>query len=253
MLIAFDIGNTHTVIGIFDGDKLVHNFRLESERDRTVDEFALQISGLLKLKDINFSSVSKAIICCVVPALTRVFSKLCVKYFNVTPLIVNDNLKLDIEIKVDDPSTVGADRLVNVYACREIYGYPVVVVDLGTATTFDVLDNSGAYCGGAISPGMMISAQALFDRAAMLPNIELFSPSKSVGKNTKDAMLSGIVLGYVGLVDSMVKRLFAELNITGKVIATGGIARLVSQQSATITDLVPDLTLDGLRIIASKY
>jgi type III pantothenate kinase len=250
MLLVFDVGNTHTVFGLFNGRQLVSSWRVESDRQRTVDEYALQLLSLLSNAGVDRKSIDSIVISCVVPALTRVFSKLSQKYFELSPSVVGPDIKLGIDLDVDDPKGVGADRIVNALAARELFGAPSIVVDLGTATTFDVVGEDGRYKGGAISPGLVISAQALFDRAAMLPDIELKTPDMVIGRNTRDSMLSGIVYGYVALVDGMVDRLSRELTKQPAVVATGGLSRVISDQSVRIQKLVPELTLEGLRIIA---
>ena len=250
MLLVFDVGNTHTVFGLFNGRQLVSSWRVESDRQRTVDEYALQLLSLLSNAGVDRKSIDSIVISCVVPALTRVFSKLSQKYFELSPSVVGPDIKLGIDLDVDDPKGVGADRIVNALAARELFGAPSIVVDLGTATTFDVVGEDGRYKGGAISPGLVISAQALFDRAAMLPDIELKTPEMVIGRNTRDSMLSGIVYGYVALVDGMVDRLSRELTKQPAVVATGGLSRVISDQSVRIQKLVPELTLEGLRIIA---
>lgn len=250
MLLAFDVGNTHAVFGLFRDRQLVNSWRVESDRQRTVDEYALQLLSLLSNAGVDRKSVTSIIISCVVPQLTRVFTKLSSKYFEIAPAVVGPDIKLGIDLDVDDPKGVGADRIVNAIAARELYGAPSIVIDLGTATTFDLVGEDGRYKGGAIAPGLLISAQALFDRAAMLPDIELKRPDAVIGRNTRDSMLSGIVYGYVGLVDGMVERLSRELTKQPAVVATGGLSRVISDQSTRIQKLVPELTLEGLRIIA---
>ena len=251
MLLAFDVGNTHAVFGLFRDRQLVTSWRVESDRHRTVDEYALQLLSLLSNAGIDRREVDSIVISCVVPALTRVFSKLSQKYFEIAPAVVGaPDIRTGIELDVDDPKGVGADRIVNALAARELFGAPSIVVDLGTATTFDLVGEDGRYKGGAIAPGLLISAQALFDRAAMLPDIELKKPEAVIGRNTRDSMLSGIVYGYVGLVDGMVERFSRELSRQPAVVATGGLSRVISDQSAKIQKVVPELTLEGLRIIA---
>ena len=251
MLIAVDVGNTHIVIGVFQGTDLKHSFRLQSDIRRTVDEYALEILGLLNSVSIDKVQVSQIVVSCVVPALTRVFSKLSVKYFSLQPLIVGPGVKTGISIAVDDPRSVGADRIVNAVAARELYGAPIIVVDLGTATTFDVVSARGSYEGGVIAPGLVISADALFNRAAMLPSIELKRPHHVLGKNTVDSMLSGIVFGYAALIDGIIKRLKSDLGRDVRVVATGGLSHLIAPETEYMKDIDGDLTLKGLQIIAA--
>ncbi len=250
ILLTIDVGNTHAVFGLFRGKDLLAHFRLQSDINRTVDEFALQILSLLQVSHCASTDVKRVALSCVVPALTRVFTKLSQKYFSVEPLIVGPGVKTGMVIAVDDPRSVGPDRIVNAIAAKALYGTPAVVVDFGTATTFDVVSKQGSYEGGLIAPGLLISAQALFDRAALLPNIELKRPTATIGKNTVESMLAGIIFGYVGLVDGIIERLRREVGSDLKVIATGGLAQLVAEESKCIEQVSPDLTLTGLRLIA---
>ena len=250
MLLAIDIGNTHTVLGLFAGDELRHSFRLQTDSKRTVDEYALEVVALLQLSKIDVKAIERVIIACVVPALTRVFTKLSQKYLGKLPHVVSARSRTDMEIRIDSPDTVGADRIVNAVAAKKRYGAPCVVVDFGTATTFDVVSKEGAYEGGIIAPGLMISAEALFSRAALLPNIELAKPKSLIGKNTRDAMLSGIVIGYVSLVDGIIERLKGEVGQDLKIVATGGLATMVAQESKTVQTVASDLTLLGLKDLA---
>lgn len=250
MLLAIDVGNTHVVLGLYRGDELVSSWRLQSEASRTVDEFSLAVLSVLQNDSWAKEDIKNIVLSCVVPALSRVFVKLSRKYFGKEPLIVGPGLKTGMRISVDDPRTVGADRIVNAIAAKELYGAPVIVVDFGTATTFDVVGASGAYEGGVIAPGLVISAEALSSRAAQLPSIELSYPDRLIGKNTRDSMLSGIVYGYVGLVDGILKRIKAELGVATPVIATGGLAHLIVEGSDEMEEVSKELTLRGLRLIA---
>jgi len=251
MLLAIDVGNTHIVLGLYDGEELRANWRLRSDIEGTVDEYGTSILSLLTINGFGKDTVTGIIVSCVVPPLTRVFNKLSLTYFSVEPMIVGPGLKTGIHIACDDPRTVGADRIVNAVAAKELFGAPAIVVDFGTATTFDVVGKSGAYEGGVISPGLIISANALSERAAMLPRIELKRPERLIGKNTHDSMLSGIMFGYAALVDGVINRLKKELGDKDiKIIATGGLANLVSEQLTQKYQIVPDLTLRGLQLIA---
>lgn len=270
MLLAFDVGNTHVVFGLYEGSNLLSSWRLQSDVNRTVDEYALEILGLVdrllldkdkqlgvdnfeKTNTIPSSSITAIVICCVVPPLTRVFSKFAQKYFGFEAIIVGAGSFPDMPIYTDNPHAVGADRLVNAYSARESYGYPAVIIDMGTATTFDIVGKDGAYEGGIIAPGLNISAQALFSKAAMLPSIEIKHPQSLIGKNTTEAMLSGIVYGYVGLVDGIVMRLRTQLSCPDlKVIGTGGLVALIADDLKFLDRVVPDLTLRGLRLIAKR-
>lgn len=250
MLLAIDIGNTHVVAGVYRRKELIANFRLESDEQRTVDEYAQLVLGILGHNKCTATDVGQVIISCVVPSLTRVFTKLSQKYFDIEPLIVGPGLKTGIVIACDDPRTVGPDRIVNAVAVRHEVSLPAVVIDFGTATTFDVVSKKGSYEGGLIAPGLVISAQALFERAALLPSIELRRPQCLVGKNTVDSMLSGIIFGYVGLVDGIIERLEKELGELPSIVATGGLAQMVAGESRYIKKVLPELTLTGLRLIA---
>ena len=252
MILVADIGNTHVVFGVYSGEELLCSMRLQSDRGRTVDEFALEIFSLLQLNDIARDNIRHMVLGSVVPPLTRVFVKLAQKYLHLDPLVVDHRTNTGIDIAVDEPRALGADRLVNAVAARALYGAPVVVVDFGTATTFDVVGREGAYQGGLICPGLMISANALFERAAMLTKIELKAPTKLVGKNTHDAMVGGIVYGYAGLVDGIITRLIAEIGEDLRVVATGGLAALVSAETKYVKTIAPELTLQGLVMIGRR-
>ena len=265
MLLAFDVGNTHVVFGLFQGSNLLNSWRLQSDVNRTVDEYALEVLGLverfLRERSASFgqecfdnspsSNITAIVICCVVPPLTRVFSKFAQKYFGFEALVVRSDSFPDMPIHTDNPRAVGADRLVNAYAARESFGSPAIIIDMGTATTFDIVGVDGAYEGGIIAPGLNISAQALFSRAAMLPSIQIKHPDHLIGKNTTEAMLSGIVYGYVGLVDGIVSRLRTQLKAQNiQVIGTGGLIALIADDLQFFNKTVPDLTLQGLRLLA---
>lgn len=252
MLLAIDIGNTHTVLGLFKGNDLSHSWRFQSNIDRTVDEFGMQVIAALSNIGINRSEISLCIIGSVVPALSRVFTKLVDKYFHITPLLVDTSCLVGVQINVDDPTAVGADRIANALGALECVGAPCIIVDFGTATTFDVVAPDGAFEGGIISPGLLVSARALFEHTAKLPHIELAEPHCVVGKNTRDAMLSGIVFGYVELVDGLVRRIKRDGYDNAKVVSTGGMSPMISHLSCEIGCNIPDLTLRGLLIIGRK-
>jgi len=250
MLLAIDIGNTHVVFGLYEGRELRARFRLQTNRGCTTDEYAIQILSLLRSSRVGPESVSQIILCCVVPVLTRVFTKLAAKYFDCDALVVGPGIKTGIQVSVDDPRSVGADRIVNAVAAKARFGAPVIVLDFGTATTFDVIGKSGDYEGGIISPGLLISAEALFNQAAQLPSIELKSPETLIGKNTHDSMLSGIVHGYTCLVDGLIERVHREEYPGAPVVATGGLSQLVAEHSTVVSEVVPNLTLEGLSLVA---
>lgn len=258
MLLVIDVGNTHVVIGLYRDSELAGSWRLQSDRNRTVDEYALEVLSLLGTRNaeirarrgIQASDITNVVICSVVPPLTRVFTKLSQKYFSHTPLIVGPGIRTDLALEVDDPKTLGADRIVNAVAAKKLYGTPAIVIDFGTATTFDVLNRAGVYEGGIIAPGVVISAEALSERAALLPRIELREPNVLIGKNTHDAMLSGIYFGYLSLVSGIIERLRSKLGKDVIVVATGGLASVFAEDLGFVTHVVPDLTLRGLQIIA---
>lgn len=251
MLLAIDIGNTHVVLGVYRGEKLVGSWRLQSDQLRSVDEYAMSMLQMLEHSGVKPKDISTVILGCVVPTLLRVFTKLSRKYFGQEPLVVGPGLKTGMEIECDDPRTVGADRVVNAVAGKALYGAPCVIVDFGTATTFDVVNSSGVYEGGVISPGILIAAEALHTKAALLPSVELTRPSKVIGKNTRDSMLSGMFFGYVSLVDGILERIISELGSKPSVIATGGLARGIAPESQHIEHVESELTLRGLQLVAS--
>lgn len=251
MLLAIDIGNTHTVLGIYHKDRLKEYFRVASNHALTVDECGILVKQLFA----DYKKIRDVVICSVVPPLTPIYLEMCQKFLNVDPLLVHSNLPLGIKILYDDPSKVGADRIANAVAGYQIYGGPTIIVDLGTATTFDVISEKGEYLGGAIAPGIETSSLNLFHRAAQLFKISLKRPQKAIGKNTEESLRSGIIFGSVGQIDGIVNRIKEELKrehkITKKpkVIATGGLAELIAKESNTIQKTDPTLTLEGLRRI----
>lgn len=252
MLLVIDIGNTNAVLGLYAGDELKHHFRVESSRSRTSDEYAVSLRALLAMKGVAPGDVRASAIACVVPALQETFVRVVRDSFGHEPLVVGPGIKTGMAIQYDQPREVGADRIVNAVAAFERVKAGVIVVDFGTATTFDVISPKGEYLGGVISPGVQISADALFSRAAKLPRVEIARPPKVLGRNTLHAMQSGIVLGYVGLVDGIVERLRAEIGFPVKVIATGGLANLIAPESKCIEAVDDFLTLDGLRMIWAR-
>jgi type III pantothenate kinase len=249
MLLAIDIGNTETTIGVFDGEQKKTTFQMTTSIHRTADEAAVLLLSILKNRGLEVSDIKEVALCSVVPPLTVIFDNMIKRYFDISPLIVAAGVKTGIRICMDNPKEVGADRIVDAVAAHHLYGGPIIIVDMGTATTFEIVSKNGDYLGGAIAPGMLSSAEALFQRAAMLPRIELTSPGKVIGTNTIDAMKSGVVYGYVGLVESMVQRMQKELGGKVKVIATGGFSALIAKETKVIDEVNPDLTLIGLRII----
>ncbi len=252
MLLVVDVGNTNTVLGVFDGEELVHDWRIRTVTDHTVDEYGMLIYNLYKSSRISSKAISAIIISCVVPPMLNILEPLCLKYFNVRPLIVGPGIKTGMPIYYDNPKEVGADRIVNAVAAYEKYRRDLIIVDFGTATTFDYVSKKGEYMGGCISPGLMISSEALFERAAKLPRVELSRPRSVVAKDTVSSMQAGIMYGYAGLVDGIVGRMKAEVKSNPYVVATGGLAKVVATEAKSIDEVDDMLTLQGLRIIYDR-
>lgn len=252
MILVVDVGNTNIVLGIYEGKKLLHHWRLSTNRSSTADEYGMTMHNLFHHAGIMADQIEGVIISSVVPPLMFVLEQLCSKYLKKTPLIVGPGLKTGLNIRYENPREVGADRIVNAVAAIEQYGSPCIVVDFGTATTFDYIDESGQYIGGAIAPGIGISTEALYQRAAKLPRIELIKPKSVVGRNPVTSMQAGIIYGFAGQVDGIVSRIREEFSPNAKVIATGGLAELISSESRTIEAVNPLLTLQGLQIIYER-
>ncbi len=253
MLLVIDIGNTNTVIGIYDGRRLVKDWRIRTERHTTEDEFNILASNLFSESNVNSNKISKTIISCVVPPMVTILDSFCRKYLGHAPHWIDAMSASTLPIRYKNPSEVGADRIVNAVAAFHKYQTSLIVIDFGTATTFDAISEKGEYLGGAISPGIMIASEALFMKASKLPRVEIFVPPESViGKDTASSIKAGIIFGYAGLVDGMVRRMKIEMHTNPRVIATGGLAELMYQVSETIEVVEPDLTLEGLRIISNS-
>jgi type III pantothenate kinase len=249
MLLAVDVGNTETTLGVFDGDNLRATWHISTFINRTADELAALLVNLLGNKDLKSSDIKAVSFCSVVPPLTATLEEVFRCYFNISPMVVAAGTKTGVRICMDNPREVGADRIVNAAAAHHLYSGPVIIVDLGTTTTFDVVSEKGDYNGGAIAPGMVAAAEAMFSKAAMLPRVELMRPNHTIGTNTIDAMKSGIVFGYVGLVEGIVTRIQKELGEKTKVIATGGYAHLIAGETKIIDEVSPNITLIGLKLI----
>jgi len=249
MLLAVDVGNTNITIGVFAGSKLKATWRVATGVHRMPDEYASLLLHLFERQGIDASKITDAILCSVVPPLAGVFDEMCRRYLKVSPLVIEAGVKTGVRISMDNPREVGADRIVNAVAAHHLYGGAVIVIDLGTATTFDAVSEEGDYLGGAIAPGIAIATEALFARTAVLPRVELTHPKRAIGRNTVAAMQSGIVFGYAGLIEGIVGRIREELGGKAKVVATGGYAELLARETPVIDEVNPDLTLIGLHLI----
>jgi type III pantothenate kinase len=249
MLLAVDIGNTNITFGIFDGEKLRADWRMATGVNQMADEYASLLLNLMSHQNLQTSDIKEVALCCVVPPLIVTFEELFKRYFHVSPLVVGPKIKTGVRIRMDNPREVGTDRIVNTAAAHHLYGGPVIIVDMGTATTFDTVSKEGDYLGGAIATGIATAAEALFARAAALPRVELARPKQAIGTNTISAMQSGIVFGYAGLVEGVVARIQRELGEKAQVVATGGYAELMAKETAIIDKVNPNLTLEGLKLI----
>ncbi len=249
MLLAIDIGNTDTTLGVFEDSELRATWHLATNVHRMADEHAALLLNLLHHQGLDTSDIKKAALCCVVPPLLATYEELFNRYFHISPLVVAAGIRTGVRIRMENPREVGADRVVNAAAAHHLYKTPVIIVDLGTATTFDVVSKEGDYLGGVIAPGINTAAEALFTQAAMLPRVELIPPKHAIGSNTVSAMQSGIVFGYVGLIEGLVARIQQELGDKAKVVATGGWAEIIARETAVIDVVNLNLTLIGLRII----
>ena len=254
MLLVIDVGNTNTVIGVYDGDVLKYDWRIRTIRDTTADEFNVLANALFLDKGINRKHIGKTVISSVVPSAVSILNAFCEKYLSLTPLWINpDSVKRLMPILYNNPNEVGADRIVNAVAAYRKYNTSLIIIDFGTATTFDAVSEKGEYHGGAIVPGVMISAEALFQRASRLPRVEIFkAPEKVIGKDTIESIKSGIIYGNAAMVDGMVERMAKEMGTSPRILATGGLAPLISNISRTIEKVEQSLTLDGLKIISNE-
>ncbi|CAM2861586.1 type III pantothenate kinase [Hathewaya histolytica] len=256
MILVMDVGNTNIVLGVYKDTELISFWRVSTDANKTSDEYGIQVIQLFKHNNIEIKDIEGVIISSVVPNVMYSFEHMVRKYFNIEPLIVGPGIKTGINIKYDNPKEVGADRIVNAVAAHEIYKEPLIIIDFGTATTFCAITAEGDYLGGAICPGIKISTQALIERAAKLPEVKLEKPKTVICKNTVTSMQAGIIYGYVGQVDFIVNKMKEEMKAIGEseplVIATGGLAVSISEESSTIHKVEPFLTLNGLKTIYQK-
>ncbi len=251
MLMVMDIGNTNIVVGVHDGKEWVAHWRLSSSRSRTSDEFGIVLGDMFSYSGLDLSNITDIIISTVVPPLLVPMCNMCKRYFKIEPFVVNAKIKTGLSLNYDNPNEIGADRIVNAVAAHQLYGDKgnLIIIDFGTATTFCALLPTGEYLGGAIAPGIGISTEALFQKAAKLPRIELVKPPKTICHNTIEAMQSGVLFGFVGQMDGLITRMKAELGGQAFVVATGGFGHLMASESANVDVVEPFLTLEGLKIL----
>ncbi len=253
MLLVMDVGNTNTVLGLFEADRLTHDWRIRTEVNTTVDEYGILLKNLFETQGLTFSQVSDIIVSCVVPPVLNNVEGFCRKYFHIQPLVVGPGIRTGMPILYDNPKEVGADRIVNAVAAYEKFHAATIVVDFGTATTFDYISERGEYMGGVICPGILISCEALFQKASKLPRVEIFARPKSIlAKNTIASMNAGIVFGYAGLVEGIIRRMKEEILSPTRVVATGGLASLIASECSEIEEVDDYLTLKGLKILFER-
>ena len=249
MLLVIEVGNTNTKIGVYDGTRLLVSWRLTSRREQTADEYGLFIESLLRTRGLAASAISAVAISNVVPPVQQTLEWMCEKYFGVVPLTAEPGVNTPIPLKVDDPRAVGADRVVKAVAAIALYGPPLIVIDFGTATTFDCINTRGEFIGGAIAPGIATAADALLNRAARLFRVELVRPKDAIGRDTASNIQSGVIYGWAGLVDGIVERMKAEMDGTPRVVATGGHAGLIANVARSIQEVHEHLAFEGLRLL----
>lgn len=249
MLLVFDVGNSNTVMGIYDGDRLLNHWRLETKKERTADELGVLIKELLSFSKFTVGDIKAIAIANVVPPLSLALMGLCERYFQLSPFMVSPQIKTGLKIALDNPQEIGADRIVNAVAAYHTHKKDLIIIDFGTATTLDVLSHQGEYRGGVICPGIAISAEALFQRTSKLPHVEIAKPTHVVGTNTIACIQSGLYFGYIGMIDSLVERIQKETGKKHHVIATGGLAGLIAKDSTTINEIDDLLTLTGLKLL----
>ncbi len=249
MFLAIDIGNTNVTMGVFEGEKIRYTWRLKTDVHKMPDEYATTLINLLQFRKITLTDIKEVALCSTVAPLVPIFVELLDGYFKINPLVIGAGVKTGIRIRMDNPKEVGPDRIVNTVAGYKLYGGPTIVVDLGTATTFDTISKEGDFIGGAIAPGPMTAAEALFSRTAALPRIQFVHPQKAIGTNTVAAMQSGIMFGYAGLVEAIVAHIEKELGEKATVVATGGYGSIFAKETGIFKAVNPDITLIGLRMI----
>ena len=253
MILAIDVGNTNITCGVFEQDEIVASFRITTKMPRTSDEYAMNLKTLLETNHINAEDIKDAIICSVVPNVMHSLEGALIKYFHITPIIVEAGIRTGIRIVTPNPQQIGADRIVDAVAAYELYGGPVLVIDYGTATTYDLVDESGAFLGGITAPGIRISAKALWEDAAKLPDIEIKKPDMILGKDTITSMQSGLVYGQIGQLEYIIKKVKEEMGLENmKVVVTGGLGRIISNETDMIDAYDPTLTLKGINLVYKK-
>ena len=254
LLLVIDVGNTNIVLGVYKGRELLYDWRIATSKDRTSDEYGMLVEQILNHNGIDVDEIENVIISSVVPSLMHTLPTMCKRYLDIDPIVVGPGVKTGMNIKYDNPREVGADRIVNAVAAYEKYGGPLIIVDIGTAITFCAISKKGDYLGGAIVPGISISAEALFLRTAKLPKVEILKPDNIIAKNTVNSIQAGIVYGYVGLIDKIIEEMKKELAAQGdaRVVATGGFSNLIASESKYIEEIDKMLTLEGLRIIFER-
>ncbi|MBO9605928.1 MAG: type III pantothenate kinase [Paenibacillaceae bacterium] len=246
MIFVVDVGNTNIVLGLYDGKRLLHHWRVSTNRSATSDEYGMMVAGLFRHVGVLHAQIEGMILSSVVPPLMSALERMCADYLQLKPLVVGPGIRTGLNVKIENPREMGADRIVNAVAGIELYGSPLIIVDFGTATTFDYIDDAGSLLGCAIAPGIGISLEALYDKAAKLPRIELTRPKSAVGRNTVASMQAGIIFGFAGQVDGIVGRMSEEFGTNPTVVATGGMAELIAKETRTIAIVNPLLTLQGL-------
>lgn len=252
MILVFDVGNTNIVLGVFDQDKLVTSWRIATNRRHTADDLGVLVKNLFYFRGLQMDDIEALVMSSVVPPLTPAIVEMCKRYFGRGPLVIGPGVKTGMPIRYENPREVGADRIVNAVSVASRYGVPAIIVDFGTATTFCAVSRSGEYLGGAIAPGIGISTEALFEKAAKLPRIELVKPDQVIGKNTVASMQSGIYYGYLGQLEGIVHRFKKEIGDDAVVVATGGLAPLICSETDCVDYIDPDITLWGLKIIYER-